>query len=73
MMKSKDSYVAYIIDHIPGSCCQRGSIHSKQNHSSVLSHLDKDFTCELEEVLIHLSNQQINLLKGFNKQILIQF
>ena len=24
MIKTKDSYVAYIIDHTPESCCQRG-------------------------------------------------
>ena len=44
----------------------------EQNHSSVLSHLGKDFTCELQEVLIHLLNRQINLVKGYNKQISIQ-
>ena len=42
-------------------------------YSSVLFHLGKNFTCELEEVLIHLIlNRQINLVKEYNKQILIQ-
>ena len=59
MTKTKDSYVAYVIDHTPVSCCQRGSTCLEQNHSSVLSHLGKDFTCELEEVLIYLLNKQI--------------
>ena len=49
MIKTKDSYVAYVIDHTSGSCCQRGSTHSGQNHSR-----GKDFPCELEEVLILL-------------------
>ena len=52
MTKTKDSYVAYVIDHTPVSCCQRGPNRSEHNHLSVLSHLGKDFTCELEEVLI---------------------
>ena len=30
--------------------------------------IGKDFTCELEEALIHLLNRQINLVKGYNKQ-----
>ena len=30
MMKTKDSYVAYGIDHTPGSCCQRGSTRLEQ-------------------------------------------
>ena len=34
IIKTKDSYVAHMIDHTPWSCCQRGSIHSEQNHSS---------------------------------------
>ena len=37
MMKTKGSYAAYDIDHKPGSCCQRGSTRSEQNHLSVLS------------------------------------
>ena len=69
MIKIKDPYVAYVIDHILGSCCQRDSARLEQNHSSVLSHLGKYFTCEHEEVLIHLLNQQINLVKEYNKQI----
>ena len=56
MIKTKNSYIAYVIDHTPGSCCQRGSTHYEQDPSSVLSHLDKDFTYKLEEVLIHLLN-----------------
>ena len=72
MIKTRFSYEAYVIDHAPGSCCQRGSTHSEQNHLNIESHIGKDFTCELEEVLIHLLNRQINLVKGYNKQILIQ-
>ena len=72
MIKTKDFYVIYFIDHTPGSCCQRGSTRLEQKHSSFLSHLGKEFTCELEEVLIYLLNRQINLVKGYNKQILIQ-
>ena len=72
MIKTQDSYVSYVIDHTPGSCRQRGSTCSKQNHSSILFHLGKDFTCKLEEVLTHLLNQLINLVKGYNKQISIQ-
>ena len=72
LIKTKDYYVAYVIDYTPGLCCQRGLTRSEQNHSSVLSHLGKDFVCELEEVLIHLLKRQINLVKGYNKQILIQ-
>ena len=68
MIKTKDSYIAYIIDHTPESCCQRGSTRWEQNHSSVLSHLGKDFTCELEEKLIHLLNRLINLVKGYNNK-----
>ena len=37
MLKNKESYVGHIIDHTPGSCCQRGSTCSEQNHSSVLA------------------------------------
>ena len=66
MKKTKDSYVAYVIDHTPGSCCQRGSTRLESNHSSVLSQLGRNFTCELEEVLTHLLNQHINLVKGYN-------
>ena len=72
MIKTKDCYVVYFIDHTPVSCCQRGAKRSEQNQLSVLSHLGKDFTCELEEVLIHLLNGHINLVKGYNKQISIQ-
>ena len=72
MIKTNYSYVAYVIDHTPGSCCQRGSTCFEHNHSSVLLHLGKDFTCELKEVLIHLLNRQINLVKEYSKQILIQ-
>ena len=53
IVKTKDSYVAYVIDHTLGSFWQRGSTHFEQNHSSVLSHLGKDFTYEHEEILIH--------------------
>ena len=38
-----------------------------QDHVVNLSHLGKDFTCKLEEVLIHLLNQQMNIVRGFNK------
>ena len=27
MIKRKDSYVSYVIDHTLGSCCQKGSTH----------------------------------------------
>ena len=64
---TKDSYLVYVIDNTPGSCCRRGSTRSEQNHSSVLSHLGKD--CELEKVLIHLLNRQINLANRYNKHI----
>ena len=60
MIKTQDSYVAYVIDHTPGSCCQRGFTRSEQNHSSILSHLGKEFIWKLEVVLIHLLNRQIN-------------
>ena len=53
MIETKDSFVAYTIDHTPGSCCQRGSTRLQQNYSSVLSHIGKDFTYELKEVLSH--------------------
>ena len=72
MIKTKDSYTAYVIDHTPGSCCQRGFIRLEQNYLSVLSHKGKDLTCELEEVLIHFLNRLIDLVKRYNKQILIQ-
>ena len=38
-IKTKDTYVAYVINHTPLSCCQRGSTRLKQNHSIVSSHL----------------------------------
>ena len=69
MKKNMVSYVGYIIDHTPGSCCQRGSTRSEQNHSSVLAFIGKEFTGELDEILIHLLNRQCNLIKGFNKLI----
>ena len=31
--KNKESYVGYVIDHTPASCCQRGSVGSEKNHS----------------------------------------
>ena len=67
MIKNKESYVRYIIDHTHSSCCQRGSTCSEQNHSSVLAFIGKEFTCELDEILIHLLNRQYNLPKGYNK------
>ena len=36
MIKTKDSYVAYAIDHTPDSCCQRGSTKSEQNLNKII-------------------------------------
>ena len=49
MIKTQDSYVAYVIDNTPGSCCQRGSTRSEQNKSSALSHLGKKILVNLKK------------------------
>ena len=44
MIKNKDLYVGYVIDHTPGSCYQRGSTRSEQNHSSGI-YWEKNYEC----------------------------
>ena len=46
IIRNKESYVGYAIDHTPGSCCQRGSTCSEQNRSRVLAFIGKEFTGE---------------------------
>ena len=72
MIKSKESYFRYVINHTLGSCCERGSTCFQQNHASVLAFIGKEFTGEFDEILINLMNRQSNLRKGFHKLIFSQ-
>ena len=54
MIKSKDMFAAYIIDSTLASFMRRGSSPSEQNHHSILSFSGKDFTGELELLLLML-------------------
>ena len=60
-VNSKQSYVAYEIDSIHGSCLQRGSTRSEQNHSSVIAYIGKEYTGELDHLLKMLLGRQMNL------------
>ena len=52
---------AYIIDSTEGSCKQRGSSRSEQNHWSVIAFLSKEFVGELEDILKELLLRQKSL------------
>ena len=56
--KTRHQFAAYLIDSTHGSCCRRGSQLAEVNHSSVIHYIGKDFTGELEELLIILLNRQ---------------
>ena len=53
MVKTKELYVGYAVYHTPGSCCQRGSTRSEQNHSSMLALIGKEFTAGLVEIFVY--------------------
>ena len=68
VIKTKDFHVACVIDYTSGSYCQRFSTHFKQNHSSV-SFRKKIYLRILRSIDSFVES---NLVKDFNKQLLIQ-
>ena len=51
-------FAAYFIDKTKGSCGQRGSVKSEQNHSSLKSFIGEEYTGELEDILTKLLLQK---------------
>ena len=52
--KLEQLIVAYVIDSTPGSFQRQGSAQSEQNHSSIVSFIGKEFTDELDKLLLIL-------------------
>ena len=69
LMLRRKNFAGYIIDSTSGSCCHRGSTRAEQNHSSVMSHIGKDYVGELEEILLLLLKRQMNKTLQDNNQL----
>ena len=59
MSANRHIFAAYIIDSTEDSFYRRGSTPSEKNHSRILNFSGKNFSGELEEILLMLSEKDM--------------